>query len=252
MINSVRHAVASFLNKNNNGYIEVSDFESFSELAQLELFKDWFTELSAIVNKINRGKSASGLSSKKTLLEERIESFASVDKLIQPTISVNKFTLPNVIDQGYVYHKILKVNYINPLTGDFIAEIDRVSQVEIRLLNSSLNTSPTAMHPVYSQEGNTITVFPLSVGVKDSVECVSVRNPKTPKWTYTSFAGGEPIFNPSANDYQDFEIPDDEQDNLVDKILLYSGVSIREIQVMRFAKSEEAEGKQAYRRGYEE
>ena len=73
-----------------------------------------------------------------------------------------------------------------------------------------------------------------------------------PKWTYNQFAGGEPIFNPTATDFQDFQIPDDEADNLIEKILLYSGMSIREIQVARFAKSEEMQDKNNYQRRYQE
>ena len=56
---------------------------------------------------------------------------------------------------------------------------------------------------------------------------------------------GEPAFNEGAADYQDFELPNDDEVNLVMKILQYAGMSIREIQAVQFAGSEEQQSEQA-------
>ena len=61
-----------------------------------------------------------------------------------------------------------------------------------------------------------------------------IRYPKDPKWTYVSLTGGEPIFDQSQSDYQDFELPIDDGNNLVARILQYTGISIREGDVYRF------------------
>ena len=65
-----------------------------------------------------------------------------------------------------------------------------------------------------------------------------LRYPKEPKWTYNSVSG-DPLFNPSAFDYQDFELPMSDFSDLVVKILQYAGVSIREQEVIAAAKAEE-------------
>ena len=49
------------------------------------------------------------------------------------------------------------------------------------------------------------------------------------------------MFNESAVDYQDFELPLDDEVNLVNKILQYAGMSIREIQAVQFAQAEDNE-----------
>ena len=54
----------------------------------------------------------------------------------------------------------------------------------------------------------------------------------------------DPIFNQSAVDFQDFELPESDFTNLVLKILQYSGVTIRESEIVQAAKSEEIQDAQ--------
>jgi len=49
------------------------------------------------------------------------------------------------------------------------------------------------------------------------------------------------VFNASAADYQDFELPESDMNGLVNKILQYAGVSVREADVTKFGQSLEAE-----------
>jgi hypothetical protein len=72
-----------------------------------------------------------------------------------------------------------------------------------------------------------------------------VRYPVDPKWTYVQLsAGTDPMFDGSASDYQDFELPKSDFANLVIKILQYSGISIREADIVQAAKSEELQDAQ--------
>ena len=66
-----------------------------------------------------------------------------------------------------------------------------------------------------------------------------VRYPSDPKWTYTTVSGS-PVFNQSAADYQDFELPLADQVELTLKILQYAGINIRELNVAELAAREEA------------
>ena len=47
------------------------------------------------------------------------------------------------------------------------------------------------------------------------------------------------MFDQSASDYQDFELPIDDANDLVAKILQYAGISIREADVFEFGKIDE-------------
>ena len=73
---------------------------------------------------------------------------------------------------------------------------------------------------------------------------IVIRYPKDPKWTYVSLYNGEPLFDQTQSDYQDFELPIDDSNNLVAKILQYAGLSIREADVVQFGLLEEQEQNQ--------
>ena len=121
-------------------------------------------------------------------------------------------------------------------------ELDKVTQNKITMLNNSMLTAPNRLFPAYTQEGGILTAYP-SV-LFSGIQCQYIRYPKTPKWTYIDLLNGEPAFNASAADYQDFEVPLDDEVGLILKILQYAGVSIREADIYQFAQAEEQQTNQ--------
>ena len=65
------------------------------------------------------------------------------------------------------------------------------------------------------------------------------RTPVDPKWTYLTTAAGDPIYNSSASDHQDFELHPEEETQLIVKILRYAGVSIRAEDVVMTADTQD-------------
>ena len=120
-----------------------------------------------------------------------------------------------------------------------VKEAEKISQAKITQLNTSLLTTPNVTFPAYTMEGNLIIVYPLTINSFGKVQAQYMRYPADPKWTYVSLSGGEPSFDASAVDYKDFEIPDDEEPELIVKILEFAGLSIREAEVVNFALNEE-------------
>jgi len=121
-------------------------------------------------------------------------------------------------------------------------EAEKVTAGKITLLNMSPITSPSVNYPAYTQTGDSITFYPSSIiNLPLQVEATYFRYPKPPKWTYISLANGEPVFDQSQLDYQDFEIGMQNETSLVVKILQYCGISIRETLVAQFGKQEEME-----------
>lgn len=120
-----------------------------------------------------------------------------------------------------------------------VKEADKVSVGKITMLNASALTSPSEFYPSYTLEGETIKLFPTTINAKGKVEAVYFRFPKTPKWTYINLISGEPAFDQSQTDYQDFELPLSDEYVLVTKILEYCGISIREMEVTQFGIAQE-------------
>lgn len=107
------------------------------------------------------------------------------------------------------------------------------------MLNSSPFTAPSEIFPVYTEESGAASIFPKKMKNDGQVLAQYIRYPKEPKWTYIVLANGEPAFDASQSDYQDFELPLDDEVTLVTKILQYAGISIREASVSQFANGEE-------------
>ena len=165
----------------------------------------------------------------------------SVDSETQLTISTNDFFNGTFIGSNY-----------SIVTTKGITEVERVSQNKIFYLNSSPLTTPGLSFPAYVlgganniNSGNTITVYPDTITTAGTLVSQYIRYPKDPNWTYLNIiTGGEPSFDETAIDYQDFELPLSDQPNLVNKILQYAGVSIREVALTDFGQSEETQSTQ--------
>lgn len=118
-------------------------------------------------------------------------------------------------------------------------EAEKVSVGKITMLNNSLITQPNNTFPSYTLEADKIKIYPETINADGKVQCIYFRHPKPPKWTFISLVNGEPVFDQSQPDYQDFELPDEDNYRLVMKILQYCGISIRESEVVSFAMGQE-------------
>tara|TARA_R110000744_G_scaffold5574_5_gene19876 strand:- start:521 stop:1474 length:954 start_codon:yes stop_codon:yes gene_type:complete len=121
-----------------------------------------------------------------------------------------------------------------------IREVERVSQNKIFLLTNSMLTAPTKTYPAYVLDGNIITVYPTTILNIGDIQTQYIRYPFTPRWTWQILAGGEPLFDATQIDFQEFELPDSDEPTLIAKICQYVGIEIREAEVYNFGKTEES------------
>lgn len=232
MINSVRQTVLSVLNKNNYGYISPSDFNLYAKQAQLEIFDGYFKELNQVINAENARMSGTEYADLNKGVREAIDIFSRTADLT--VVANNTFRVPTPATTGDDYFLINKV-----LANG--VEAERVTHGKITLLNSSLLTAPSVQYPAYTLEGDLLTLFPNTIDTQGDVSAQYIRYPFDPQWTYVTLANGEPVFNQSAADYQDFELPIEDEPRLVYRILQMAGMSIREGDVYQYANAEEAQ-----------
>ena len=229
MINQVRNTVLSIISKENRGYITPLEFNLFAKQAQLEVFEQYIYSYSTSIVKQNARLHGEGYSDIPRRISDVIDTFY---KLAALTYTGSEFTPPTD------YYFIDKLIYNNSV------EVEKVSQNKVLRLVSSNLTTPTVAYTVYTLDDNGFIVYPTSIISNMSIGYI--RYPVDPKWTYiaTSLTDSDPLFNESAADYQDFELPKSDFVNLVLKILQYAGVSIREAEVVQAAKSEELQDAQ--------
>lgn len=241
MINSVRNTVLAILNKNNYGYVSPSDFNLYAKQSQLEIFEEYFSQYNKAINMENARTSGTSYADLKRALEEAIEVFSQTSTLTQVAPGSNRFFLPSLTTTGFDYfliNKVLCYDASGP-TRVFKGEAEKVNHSQITMLVNSLLTTPTEQYPAYVQEGGIMTVYPSTINLPSEVDAQYFRYPKDPKWTYITLASGEPVFDQSQPDYQDFEVPLEDEYKLVSKILQYAGMSIREIAAVQFGGVEE-------------
>jgi len=236
MINSVRTTVLAIANKNNFGYISPNDFNLYAKQAQLDLFEDYFYAYNAQIRKENARQSGTGYANITEGLAEVIDSFSVLETLSNAVGNVsNVYQVPN-----YYY-----INSLTRISGrEALSEIEKVSQTKYYALQMSNLTKPTEDYPVYVLDDANITVYPDTISGNGVVSCSYIRYPRDPKWTYIDIASGEPVFDATASDYQDFELPLSDEPSLIMKILQYAGVSIREKDLVAFANNEELKEQQ--------
>ena len=226
MINDVRNTVLSIISKDNRGYITPEEFNLFAKQAQLEIFEQYIYSYSNSIVKQNARMFGEGYTDVPKNMGEVLDSFSTLASLTYST----PYFLPPVD-----YYYLERVMYNN-------FEVEKVSQRKIQaLLNSNL-TAPDAYNPVYTMSEAGLVVYPTTI--LTNITSQYLRYPKDPVWTYGSITAGQPVFNPSDVFYQDFELPLSDFSGLVVKILQYAGVSIREIEVVQAAKSEEIQDSQ--------
>jgi hypothetical protein len=231
MINEVRETVMAILSKDSNGYITPHEFNLFAKQAQLDIFEDYMTRHQRdTVMSIQRANN-SGASDKKRISAELLDKFSADEALTQD--SLNMFLLPsNYFTLNEIYYNSEQVEYVP-------------KQKLMPLLGSKL-TAPTEKYPAYTFYGQSaggddrIIVYPDTI--QADVSAIYTRYPVDPKWTYT-VAGGNPLFNLSASDYQDFELPLQDFNDLVIKICMYAGVNIRETEIVQVMQALDAGNK---------
>ena len=212
----------SILNKDNNGYITPEEFNSFAKQAQLEIFNQYFVDFKNSKLEDFKGMESSGYSDITKQMDQTIDYFSKNVPLVYDSPS-QTFAMPD----GWF---LLNALYYNQ------KEIEHVDQKNVyKLLQSNL-TAPNELYPAYVMQGDSMTIYPLTI--TSGVETYYVRFPYDPKWTYT-LVNGSPLFNQSAGDYQDFELTESDFPKLVIKICEYAGTSIREQEVVSAAKQQE-------------
>ena len=216
MINHVRNTVLSVLNKENRGVLTVSQFNSYAQYAQQLLFDQYFSEYSRLSTLKNSRRLSRDQGDKLSILRSNIDKFMK--------------TASESITNTYIQKP---TDLYTPISLVYSGKLmEYVPKYKETYLESSNMSGPSALYPGYCDENDYWYVKPSTL--TGQVDINYIRNLSEPKWTYT-IVGENPVFNPSASDYKDFELGLDDETKLIVEILKLSGVTIREAEVAQAA-----------------
>ena len=219
MINHVRNTVLSVLNKENRGTLTVSQFNSYAKYAQQLLFDQYFSEYSRLSTLKNSRRLSRDQGDKLAMLRENIDKFIK-------TATITKQADP---DNNYLKPSDMYSSMSLVYGGKAVEYVPKHKQT---YLESSNMSGPSVLYPGYVDQDDAWYLKPDTLA--GDLTLNYVRNVSEPKWTYT-VVGENPVFNPSAADYKDFELGQDDETKLIVEILKLSGVTIREAEVAQAA-----------------
>jgi hypothetical protein len=238
-VNTVYQTVLLIINKEQRGYITPDEFNKTATQVQLDIFEQYFDSLN---QQIRVPQTNFDYSNRQTNIDNKISQFKcfgncsySGGDFNLPTTDVN--TGRNIVYSGeagsneFSFYTLGDPVYTG---GTYDVDMQRVQRNNIyKILKSDL-ASPSDEYPVYIYENNKIKVYPLSI--VSNVATSFLRKPLNVEWAYSTGPQGQYIQDVANS--QDFELESSEQVNVVLRILQYSGIIIKDAQIVQAASAE--------------
>ena len=237
-VDTVYKTVLLILNKEQRGYITPAEFNKIGEQVQLEIFENYFEDLN---QQLRIPENNSEYANRVKNLYEKIDIFQH-----GPTDAV--YHAP-----GSYWYAPGGVHRIGTIIYNNTTELEEIQRNEYLLVNKSPLTKPSTTYPLYILEGeHTVSAGPppamrqkfivLPESIQSDIKITYVKRPSNPVWGYTvDGATGGYIYNAATS--TEFELHPSEQVNIIMQILLYSGVVIRDPQIVQTAASMVAQEK---------
>jgi hypothetical protein len=239
-VDIVYRTVLLILNKEQRGYLTPDEFNRTATQVQLEIFNEYFEDLNQQY-RVNGNDTE--YSDRVKNLEEKISIFQTEANCVWTS---GYFYIDIPLPSGPLFLPRPEVYKLGTVIYKGEKEVQYVQPNELLELNLSPLTRPTVQWPVYKYSGNAtnggfIYVYPTSI--QTGITCTFIRKPQNPIWNFTAsppnyqYVYNSTQFNAltNPNGSQDFELHPTEQTNLITKILLYSGVVIKDPQIVQIA-----------------
>ena len=216
-VDRVFQAVQSLVNKDQRSSLKPAEFNSFAAIVMSDIYDDI---------RVTIKNDTYGMVSGAVDMERLQYSQEALDELLVPALVTSK--------SGDTYPRPADIESLGGIffNDTLIEELESYYHLTLlRRLGKHLSPDEEDADVNYyflrSETG--YQIYP-EVFAEDVVISYS-RKWKVPKWTYTVVLN-TPVFNLSANDVQDFELPERFFDDLVFKIALMAGVNLRDMTLL--------------------
>ena len=226
-VNTVYQTVLYILNKEQRGYIPPAEFNSLGTQVQLEIFEKYFEDLN---QQLRVPQTDDTYASRVENIDEKISIFKTFGNAVYDNTSTpgqQYFTLPTTD----IYGTIVSFYRLGEVIYKDITEVQRLQRNDFYNIQKSKLTKATEDFPVYLYENNKLFIQPATITSNIVVDYV--RKPADINWAFTVGTLGQYINNEQAS--VNFELHESEQTEVILKILQYSGIIIRDPQIVQAA-----------------
>lgn len=233
-VNVVYSTLKDLVNKDQQGFVTVDEFNRFAQVAQVRIFNRLFDTLKSD-SRLARASFAQGRDkSKRKQIEEDLATFAK-----SADVAVASGVYPRPSD----FSRLISLSTTGAAPRTPIELCYDEDKIE-RILGSTLN-APSASLPVALISGD-IEVFPSTITdvkfryykIPQSFTTAGVRSANSPK--YGLAAGATTDAYSAANSF-DFELPEHYTMELVIEIASLIGINLRDTDVVNYATTEQTE-----------
>lgn len=244
-VNAVYTAIKNLANKDQQGFITPSEFNSFAETAQLTIYNRMFSDIKNARRLVRAGFNPARDKSKLKQIEEDLSTYARAATISKDNSGVflksDMDNLNRIIAMTTFGGVMLDQSTRTPI--ELCYDEDKIE----RVLLSDIS-KPTESFPVALISEN-IEVFPTSIQrirvryykLPTSVNQDGTISPAQPRYA-TAAAGGIDTFDSASS--RDFDLPDHYQDMLIAEIAQMAGVNMRDQLVQGYGSGSETEIKQ--------
>jgi hypothetical protein len=218
-VNEVYQTVLAIANKENRGYITPQEFNLFANQAQIDIFNEYLYDLDA--SKRPNFSYNGSYSSKSNLTQDKLMPFKHKESV---TSGFNY--------NAQYYNRVISVE--NDL-GNFAQEVDFFDVAKI--LNKPL-LKPTRNRPIWYQDYSGVYMEPSvdETGADITYTIGLLFKPTPPSFGYV-VVNDKPLYNFFTSN--DFMLIETEKPKLVNKILQYAGVLLKDNTLIQAATAEE-------------
>ena len=225
-IDTVYQRVLALANKEQRGYITPQEFNLFANQAQIDIFEQYFYD-------ITQWSRTSGndteLSDPLQMLHEKISIF-EVER-------DSNWTASNLGATMLLPPEIYRIGTVK-LNGN-IVEI--LTSKEFDSARLSYLTSPTKQRPIGCIIGNKLNIasanYTFPTANNEEITISYIRKPHSVAWGYI-VVGGKAMYDPTNK--SDFELHGSEEGELVNRITVFAGISIKQPDLIQGVSSIEA------------
>jgi len=232
-VNTVYQTVLMILNKEQRGYMTPTEFNTVATQVQLEIFEKYFDDLN---QQLRVPQADTDYADRQENIDEKLAIFKTFGDAIYTSIGgLSYFVLP----ASDVYGDVVSFYRLGNVLYNDEKVVQRLDRHEFYYANQSRLTKPSTINPAYLYENEKLFVKPTSI--TDKIKVDYVRKPSNVVWGFTPGTVGQYVWNETPYSLSNptgstnFELHESEQIEVVLKILLYSGIIIRDPEVVQTA-----------------
>jgi hypothetical protein len=240
-VNNVYQTVLLILNKEQRGYMTPDEFNKTATQVQLDIFEQYFDDLN---QQLRVPQADYDYTDRQVNLDDQISTFKCLGDCgpqagyfelpSQDNFTNNAIVYNDNAQSGqFAFYRIGTLTWENN-TLTYPIEIERLQRKDFYEIQKSEYTLPSEDFPVYLYENKQIRVLPNTI--VDDVKATFIRKPLNVTWSFTVGIQGQYIYD--SGNSQNFELESNEQVNVILRILQYSGIIIRDPQIVQAAASE--------------